>query len=181
VTNAGRILKEGGAAAVKFEGGERMVPLVRRLAGIGIPVMGHLGMTPQSVHAFGGFRVQAREADRARSVLEDAAALEEAGAFGIVLENIPGEVAQRVTASVRIPTIGIGAGPDCDGEVQVFHDVAGLYPEFLPRHAKRFAEGGKLIQEAIAAYADEVRRGVFPAEANTFHAPDLQDPDAWKS
>lgn len=181
VRNAGRLLKEGGAQAVKLEGGGRMVPLVRRLVCTGIPVMGHLGMTPQSVHEFGGFRVQARQPDQARQLLEQALALEEAGAFAVVLELVPAEVAKAVTAALEIPTIGIGAGPGCDGEVQVFHDLVGLFEWFLPRHTKRYAEVGQVIREALARYAEEVRAGSFPAEENTFHQRDLEDPETWKS
>jgi 3-methyl-2-oxobutanoate hydroxymethyltransferase len=180
VRTAGRMLKEGGAAAVKLEGGAPMLSTIERLTSVGIPVMGHLGMTPQSVHAFGGFRVQARKADQARELLHDAQALEAAGAFGIVLENIPSEVAREVTASLRIPTIGIGAGPHCDGQVQVLHDLVGLFEEFLPRHARRYAELGVAMREALAAYAAEVRGGVFPGEENTYRQEALEDVETWK-
>jgi 3-methyl-2-oxobutanoate hydroxymethyltransferase len=180
VRNAGRLIKEGGAACVKLEGGTPVVPLVERLVSIGIPVMAHLGMTPQSMHLFGGFKVQARQADRARRLLEDALALEAAGAFSLVLEGIPSEVAREVTAALRIPTVGIGAGPHCDGEVQVLHDLLGLFDLFLAKHTKRYAEIGKEIESALASYAEEVRSRRFPGEANTFHQRDLEDPDAWK-
>jgi 3-methyl-2-oxobutanoate hydroxymethyltransferase len=181
VRNAGRLLKEGGAAAVKLEGGAAVAPVVARLVAAGIPVMGHLGMTPQSVHELGGFRVQARHPEAARQLLQDARELEAAGAFGIVLELVPAEVAQAVTEALRIPTIGIGAGARCDGEVQVFHDLLGLFEWFVPRHTKRYAEIGKTIRDALAQYAEEVRSGAFPAEENTFHQPDLEDGDTWKS
>ena len=177
--NAGRLVQQGGAAAVKLEGGAAVAPTVARLTAVGIPVMGHLGLTPQSTHALGR-RIQARRPEQARQLLEDARALEQAGAFGIVLETVPSEVAREVTAELRIPTIGIGAGPHCDGEVQVLHDLLGLYDRFSPKHARKYAELGRLMTEAIAAYAADVRSGAFPAEENTFHEPGLEDP-SWKS
>jgi 3-methyl-2-oxobutanoate hydroxymethyltransferase len=177
--SAGRMLKEGGAAAVKLEGGAAVAPAVQRLVAAGIPVMGHLGMTPQSLHQFGGWRVRARKAEEARALLADARALEAAGAFGLVLEMVPAEVARTVTAELSIPTIGIGAGPHCDGQVQVLHDLLGLYWPLTPRHAKRYADLGRETREAIQLYAAEVREGVFPGEENTFHQPDLEDPAAW--
>lgn len=179
--NAGRMLKEGGAAAVKLEGGERTAPVVARLVQAGIPVLGHVGLTPQSVHELGGFRVQAREPASARQLLQDALALEAAGAFGVVLELVPAEVARVVTRRLRIPTIGIGAGPDCDGEVQVLHDLLGLFEWFVPRHTKRYAELGRAIREAVQRYAEEVRARAFPAEENTFHQPELEDAERWTS
>jgi 3-methyl-2-oxobutanoate hydroxymethyltransferase len=172
VRNAGRMLKEGGAHAVKIEGGRRVAGLVHRLVEAGIPVMGHLGMTPQSVRAFGGFRVQGKGKVAGRRLLEDARLLEEAGAFAIVLELIPSELAGAITGAVHIPTIGIGAGPGCDGEVQVFHDLLGLFEWFVPRHTKRYAQLGSIIQSAVARYVDEVRRGLFPTEENAFHDAD---------
>lgn len=181
VANAGRMLKEGGASGVKVEGGAAVAPLVRRLVSVGIPVLGHLGLTPQSVHVFGGFRVQAREPDRAREVLADAEALEAAGAFGLILEHIPAEVARAVTESLRIPTIGIGAGPHCDGEVQVLHDLIGLVEGAPFRHTKRYAEVGEAIREALARYAAEVRDRTFPGDKNTVHQPELDDPATWRS
>jgi 3-methyl-2-oxobutanoate hydroxymethyltransferase len=181
VRNAGRLLKEGGAAAVKLEGGQAVLPVVERLVSVGIPVMGHLGMTPQSVHELGGFRVQGRQPEQARRMLQEAQALERAGAFSIVLELVPSELAQAITEAVRIPTIGIGAGPHCDGEVQVFHDLLGLFEWFVPRHTKRYAEIGRTIREALASYAAEVRGGAFPAEENTFHERELGKPETWKS
>jgi 3-methyl-2-oxobutanoate hydroxymethyltransferase len=180
VRNAGRLLQEGGAAAVKVEGGGRVTALVERLAAAGIPVMGHLGMTPQAVHGFGGFRVQAKQPEQARALLRDSVALERAGAFALVLEAIPSEVAAAVTQELRIPTIGIGAGPRCDGEVQVFHDLLGLWEGFVPRHTKRYAELGQQVRDALARYAEEVRAGTFPAEEQTFHQRDLEDPETWK-
>ena len=175
VRNAGRFLKEAGARAVKLEGGHRMAPLVRRLTEIGIPVMGHLGMTPQSVHQFGGFRLQGRERAESEQILADALELEAAGAFALVLELVPAELAATITNSLRIPTIGIGAGPACDGEIQVFHDMLGLFEWLKPRHAKRYAEVGKLIQRAVAQYVAEVRAGDFPTDENCFHVPELAE------
>jgi 3-methyl-2-oxobutanoate hydroxymethyltransferase len=172
--SAGRLLKEAGVTAVKLEGGRRVAELVRRMTEFGIPVMGHLGMTPQSVHQFGGFRVQARSAEAARALISEAKVLEQAGAFSIVLEMVPDEVAAAITQAVRVPTIGIGAGPHCDGEVQVLHDLLGLYEPHLPRHAKRYAELGCMMRDAIGHYVEDVRTGRFPAEENTFHQTDLE-------
>jgi 3-methyl-2-oxobutanoate hydroxymethyltransferase len=180
IRNAGRLLKEAGAAAVKLEGGHRVAPLVRRLAEAGIPVMAHLGMTPQSVHEFGGFRLQARDAAAARRLRDEALELEAAGAFSVVLELVPAEVAREVTRVLRIPTIGIGAGPDCDGQVQVIHDLLGLFEDFQPRHALRYADLGAEARKALASYAADVRAGTFPGVDQTFHQPDLEDPDLWR-
>jgi 3-methyl-2-oxobutanoate hydroxymethyltransferase len=163
--NAGRLMAEGGAHAVKLEGGAHIAPTVLRMTEAGIPVMGHLGLTPQSVHQLGGYRVQAKEADAARTLVDDCRALQTAGAFAVVLECIPAELAELVSAELDIPTIGIGAGAGCDGQVQVFHDLLGLGGAFTPRHAKRYAEVGDAIESAIAAYAADVRGGTFPAEA----------------
>jgi 3-methyl-2-oxobutanoate hydroxymethyltransferase len=180
VFNAGRMLKEGGAQAVKLEGGAAMVPTVERIVSAGIPVMAHLGLTPQSIHRLGGWKVQARKADAARQLLDDALALESAGAFAVVLESIPAEVAQAVSAALTIPTIGIGAGPGCDGQVQVFHDLLGLFDWFVPKHTRRYADLGPQIRDALARYAEDVRSGAFPAEENTFHEAELQDAEKWK-
>jgi 3-methyl-2-oxobutanoate hydroxymethyltransferase len=160
--NAGRFMQEGGASAVKLEGGGRTVETVARITGAGIPVMGHLGMQPQSVHQVGGYRAQGREEEAARRIMSDAKALEDAGAFAVVLEVVPMGLAKEITAALRIPTIGIGAGIHCDGQVLVLHDMLGIYEHFAPRHARRYAEIGKTMQEAIAAYADDVRSGRFP-------------------
>ncbi|GAB4276744.1 MAG: 3-methyl-2-oxobutanoate hydroxymethyltransferase [Coriobacteriia bacterium] len=164
--NAGRFLAEAGAAAVKLEGGRRVESTVRRLVEAGIPVMGHVGLTPQSVHALGGYRIQAREAAAALALIEDCRALESAGAFSVVLECIPAELAELVTEALSIPTIGIGAGLGCDGEVQVFHDLVGLSPR-TPRHANKYAEVGQAIRDAVERYAADVRERAFPQEANT--------------
>jgi 3-methyl-2-oxobutanoate hydroxymethyltransferase len=169
--NAGRLLAEGGAHAVKIEGGhEEAVWLTRGLVDAGIPVMGHLGLTPQSINTLGGYRVQAREAAAAAKLLAEITALEQAGAFAVVLECVPAELATRASELVSIPTIGIGAGAGCDGDVQVYHDVLGI-GTFTPRHAKRYAEIGEQISAAVSAYADDVRSGAFPTEAQTTHVP----------
>jgi 3-methyl-2-oxobutanoate hydroxymethyltransferase len=172
--NAGRLVKEAGVAAVKLEGGRRVAELVRRMSEAGIPVMGHLGMTPQSVHQFGGFRVQGRTTEAARFLIEEAHALEQSGAFAIVLELVPDEVAAAITRTLRVPTIGIGAGPRCDGEVQVLHDLIGLTPSFVPRHTRRYAEVGSVIREAVQQYVEDVRAGRFPASEHTVHQEDLE-------
>ncbi len=166
--SAGRLMQEGGAGAVKLEGGMTIAPTIARLTAIGIPVMGHVGLTPQSVHQLGGYRVQGRSADAAERLIEDALAVEAAGAFAIVLETIPAPLAQQVTERLRIPTIGIGAGPGCDGQVQVFHDLLGLIENFTPRHAKHYAELGAAITEAVRTYSREVESGVFPDAAHSF-------------
>jgi len=162
VRNAGRLLKEGGAQSVKLEGGREVVPIVRRLVRAGIPVMGHLGMTPQAIHQLGGYRIQGRSREAALRLVRDALALEEAGVYALVLELVPAALARVITERVTVPTIGIGAGPWCDGQVQVIHDILGLYPDFLPKHAKLYARLGEVIREAVAAYAREVREGIFP-------------------
>lgn len=164
IRNAGRLVQEGGAAAVKIEGGRPMLEVVQRLCEIGIPVMGHLGLTPQSVHKLGGYRQQARAEDDARRLVEDARALELAGAFSIVLESIPAEVAAAVTAAVAIPTIGIGAGPYCDGQVLVSYDAFGLFDGPVPPFVKQYARLGELLVSAAAAYAADVREGRYPAQ-----------------
>jgi len=158
---AGRLLKEGAAQAVKLEGGRVVLPQVQALVGFGIPVVGHLGLTPQSINLFGSHAKRAKAEDAAKALLDEARALEDAGLAMLVLENIPHELAAQVTAALRIPTIGIGAGPQCDGQVQVFHDLMGLLPDFLPRHAQRYTECGRHIREAMARYAEDVRAGRF--------------------
>ena len=163
VRNAGRLLQEGGAAAVKIEGGQPIVQTMKRMTSYGIPVMGHLGLTPQSVHAFGGFRQQAKDKGSADRLLDDAKALEDAGAFSIVLESIPSDVACRVTSALSIPTIGIGAGPHCDGQVLVCNDAFGFYDERpAPSFVKQYARLSEVVSEAARAYIDEVRSGRFP-------------------
>ena len=162
-----RIMKEALPQAVKLEGGRRVAASVRALTEAGIPVMGHVGLTPQSVNATGGFKVQGKTEMAARMLLDDVAALEDAGAFAVVLELVPAELARLVTERSGIPTIGIGAGPYCDGEVQVVHDILGLFPDFTPRHTRRFAELGAAMREAAQAYAAEVRARTFPSEAQS--------------
>ena len=176
--NAGRFLKEGGAAAVKVEGGRRRAPLVRALLDAEIPVMGHIGLTPQSVHLMGGYRVQGKGPDAARALVEDAVALEEAGIFSLVLEGVPEAVGREITQAVGIPTIGIGAGRFCDGQVLVFHDLVGLGPGPLPKFARRYARIGEEIERAARAFAEDVRGGAFPSESEVYTAPAPVEPPA---
>jgi 3-methyl-2-oxobutanoate hydroxymethyltransferase len=164
-----RFVKEGGAEAVKVEGGERRMELIARLVEAEIPVMGHIGLTPQSFHAFGGFRVQGKTVDAAERLLRDARAVEAAGAFSIVLESMPREVAAQITRELRIPTIGIGAGPDCDGQILVLHDMIGLGGEHTPKFARRYANVSESISRAVGEYARDVRSGAFPADEESFH------------
>ncbi len=168
VLNAGRLLKEGGAEAVKLEGGSVMAETIRRLVQVGIPVMGHLGLTPQSINAFGGYALQASQEASAKKLLQEALQLEDAGVFAIVLEKIPAAVAHEVTQTLKVPTIGIGAGPHCDGQILVTHDMLGLFDKFKPKFVRRFAEAGKLIREASAAYCNEVKAGEFPNEQESY-------------
>lgn len=168
VRAAGRLVQEGGAEAVKLEGGAAVVESVSRIAAAGIPVMGHLGLTPQSVHAFGGFRVQARDNAAAERLVADALAIEQAGAYGIVLEGIPAPLARRVTAELEIPTIGIGAGVGCDGQVLVMQDLLGLDDQFRPRFVKRYAQLANDVRDAFGAYAEEVRTRQFPSDEHSF-------------
>ncbi|NJN67013.1 MAG: 3-methyl-2-oxobutanoate hydroxymethyltransferase [Chloroflexaceae bacterium] len=176
VASAGRFLQEGGAQAVKLEGGKPVLPVVRKLVDLGIPVMGHLGFTPQSVHRL-GIQVQGKDVDRAANLIDDALALDLAGVFAIVLELIPAELAREITRLVRVPTIGIGAGPWCDGQVQVFHDMLGLFTDFVPRHTRRYATLSETIMAAVQGYASEVRGGQFPtmAQSSTMDEPVLQE------
>jgi 3-methyl-2-oxobutanoate hydroxymethyltransferase len=168
--NAGRFLKEGGARAVKIEGGERMVSTVSFLVEAGVPVMGHLGLTPQSLYQLGGYRVQGRESDARARMLEDALLLEEAGAFSLVLECVPLGLAAEITSRLAIPTIGIGAGPKCDGQVLVIHDLLGLSDkESLPKFVKPYAQLGKEMRQALATYVKEVREGMFPDDEHSYH------------
>jgi 3-methyl-2-oxobutanoate hydroxymethyltransferase len=165
---AGRVLKESGADSVKLEGGERAAPLVARLVAAGIPVMGHVGLTPQSFHQFGGFRVQGKTDEQRAAILAGARAISDAGAYSLVLEGIPAALAVEVTAAVAAPTIGIGAGPGCDGQVLVMHDVLGLDPGWLPKFVRRYAEMGRDAEKAFAAYAADVRSGKFPSADESF-------------
>lgn len=168
VKNAARFIKEAGAHAVKLEGGREVANLTRHLVGMGIPVMGHLGLTPQMVHQFGGFKVQARTAIAAERVLDDALMLEEAGIFSLVLESIPWQVAQVITPELRIPTIGIGAGPSCDGQVLVTNDLLGLFADFTPKFVKRYAAVGETIAAAFAEFRREVKDAKFPGPEHVF-------------
>jgi len=169
--NAMRFVKEAGAEAVKIEGGERRLELISRLTEAEIPVMGHVGLTPQSVNALGGYRVQGKTPATADQLLRDARAVEAAGAFAIVLEAMPRELAAEITRSLRIPTIGIGAGPDCDGQVLVLHDLLGLTFQDAPKFARRYANVGETISRAVRQYCDDVQNGAFPTDAESYHAP----------
>jgi 3-methyl-2-oxobutanoate hydroxymethyltransferase len=168
VENAGRFLAEGGCAAVKVEGGSRILPAVEAILAADIPVMGHVGLTPQSFHKLGGFKVQGREPATARQIREDAKALADAGCFAIVLECVPAALAADITREIPVPTIGIGAGAGCDGQVLVFHDVMGLTRDLRPRFVRKYADLSALIEEAAKAFAKDVRDGSFPTEAESF-------------
>jgi 3-methyl-2-oxobutanoate hydroxymethyltransferase len=169
IRNAGRLLSEGGCQAVKLEGGRRCLEAVERLLAADIPVMGHLGLTPQAVHRMGGFRVQARQAEAALALLEDARLLTEAGVFALVLEGIPAEIAQLVTEAIAIPTVGIGAGPFCDGQVLVWHDLLGLSEGLSPKFVRRYADISPIIVAALTQYIHDVRAGAFPSGQESYH------------
>ncbi|MCD6363792.1 MAG: 3-methyl-2-oxobutanoate hydroxymethyltransferase [Synergistetes bacterium] len=168
VRNAGRIMKEGGVDAVKLEGGVRMADRVEAIVRAGIPVMGHIGLTPQSVSLLGGFKVQGKSIDSARNIIEDAIALEQAGVFSIILECVPSGLAEIITRKVSVPTIGIGAGPHCDGQVLVLHDMLGLFKRFKPRFVKTYIELYDIILKALEEYRDEVKSGGFPTSEHSF-------------
>ena len=168
VENAGRFLAEGGAAAVKVEGGRRILPAVEAILRADIPVMGHVGLTPQSYRKLGGFKVQGREADSAREIVEDAKALAQAGCFAVVLECVPESLAAEITREIPIPTLGIGAGAACDGQVLVFHDVVGLSPNLRPRFARRYADLSAAIEQAARAFTADVKTGAFPTKEESF-------------
>lgn len=172
VVNAGRLIKEGRAQAVKLEGGLEVCPQIKAIVKASIPVMAHLGLTPQSVNAFGGFKVQGKDEEAARSLIEQAKAVEAAGAFAVVLECIPAKLAELITKSISIPTIGIGAGNGCDGQVLVYQDMLGLYSDFTPKFVKRYAEIGPQMENAIEDYISEVKSGAFPAAEHTFALSD---------
>ncbi len=167
--NAVRFVKEAGAEAVKLEGGEKRLELIARLVEAEIPVMGHIGLTPQSVHTLGGFKVQGKTVEAAEQLLRDAQSVEAAGAFAIVLESVPRELAARITQQLRIPTIGIGAGPECDGQVLVFHDLVGLTQGTVPKFARRYANLAEVIARAAGEYCEDVRSGRFPSDEQSFH------------
>jgi len=166
--NASRLIQEGGAQSVKLEGGKPISGQVKRLVASGIPVMGHIGLTPQSILNVGGYKIQGKIKTEALSLLEDAKALEEMGAYAIVLELIPAPLAKLITEEVAIPTIGIGAGPFCDGQVQVFHDLMGLYPKFIPKHTRQYLNLGVKIEKALRTYLMEVKNGNFPSDHESF-------------
>jgi len=168
IRNAGRMMQEGGAGAVKLEGGEYMAETVRRIVECGIPVQGHIGLTPQSVHQLGGYKVQGRTTKAAAKLIRDAQALEEAGAFSIVLESVPAPLSRIITQKLSIPTIGIGAGVHCDGQVQVLHDMMGLFTDFVPKHAKRYANIAEIFKDAAARYIKEVQESSFPTNKESF-------------
>jgi 3-methyl-2-oxobutanoate hydroxymethyltransferase len=167
--NAGRLIKEGGASAVKIEGGVNIVATIKALVDIDIPVVGHVGLTPQSIHRMGGYKIQGRMQEQAEKLLEDARAVEDAGAFAIVLEGIPQSLASRITEGLDIPTIGIGAGSGCDGQVLVIHDILGLCEKYSPKFVKRYADARGLISEAVSEYIKDVKSGGFPLEEHSFN------------
>lgn len=166
--NAGRFIKESLTEAVKLEGGEQICPTVRRIVDSGIPVMGHLGLTPQSIHRFGTYRIRGAKESEAERILSDAKSLEDAGAFALVLEKIPADLARRVTESLRVPTIGIGAGASCDGQILVTHDMLGIFTKFQPRFVRRYAELENVMQSAFEQYRKDVKEGSFPSEEESY-------------
>lgn len=168
VKNAGRLVKEGHAGAVKLEGGKEFAPQIRAITAASIPVMGHLGLTPQSIHTLGGYRVQGKTEAAAQKLLEDALAVQEAGAFALTLECVPAKLAQLITQKLSIPTIGIGAGAGCDGQVLVYQDMLGMFNDYTPKFVKRFAEVGEVMQNAFAEYNRQVKEGSYPDEAHSF-------------
>ncbi len=168
VRNAGRLVKEGGAESVKLEGGERYIPVVEAIIQASIPVMGHLGLTPQSLHQFGGYKIQGKDKESAEKLCRDAKSLEKAGCYSIVLEGIPWQLAKRITESVSIPTIGIGAGPHCDGQVLVINDLLGIHENPLPRFVKKYEEFSTRMKEAVARYIDDVREARFPGPEHSY-------------
>jgi len=166
--NAGRFLQEGGAEAVKVEGGRHMAETIHKMTQIGIPVMGHLGLTPQSIHQFGGYGIRGKQPEEAQRLLEDAGILTEAGCFSIVLEKIPASLARQITEQIAIPTIGIGAGPDCDGQVLVTHDMLGLFEEFKPKFVRQYTQLAETMREAFTDYIRDVKKGQFPGPEESF-------------
>lgn len=170
VRNASLFIREG-AEGVKIEGGKKRIDMVKALLDAEIPVMGHIGLTPQSIHMFGGYRVQGKELDSAKALIEDAIALEEAGVFSIVLESVPTEISKIITKSLKIPTIGIGAGAFCDGQILVFHDLLGLTPGYLPKFVRKYADLQKIIDSSIKSYIEDIKSGKFPDEDESYHLP----------
>jgi 3-methyl-2-oxobutanoate hydroxymethyltransferase len=169
ILHAGRFMKEGGADAVKLEGGASVNEIVKAIVHAGIPVMGHIGLTPQTISMLGGFKVQGKDAQAAQRIIDDALLLEEAGAFAVLLEAIPGPIAKRITERLKIPTVGIGAGIHCDGQVLVVHDMLGLFDRFTPRFAKRYVNLSELMLKAFGTYKEEVLNGTFPTDQHSFH------------
>jgi len=174
VQNAGRFMSEGACDGVKLEGGITMADRVEAIVNAGIPVMGHLGLTPQSMSMLGGFKVQGKDALMAKRIIDDTKVLEEAGAFAVLLECVPAKVSKLITERAEIPIISIGAGPDCDGQLLIFHDMFGLYPAFTPKFAKQYADVGETIVQGLKRYAEEVREGLFPEPNHGFTIPDQQ-------
>ena len=172
LTAASRLMKDAGADSVKLEGGAEVAPIVEALVRAGVPVLGHVGLTPQTASALGGYKLQGKDEANARRILDGALALERAGCWGVVLELVPGPLARLITERIGIPTIGIGAGPHCDGQVLVFHDLVGLFSGFTPTFVKRYTEAGTAIRDAVARYAAEVRDGSFPGEGKSFGLSD---------
>jgi 3-methyl-2-oxobutanoate hydroxymethyltransferase len=172
LVNAGRLMKEGRGDAVKLEGGVEVCPQIKAIVDAGIPVCAHIGLTPQSINAFGGFKVQGKSEAAAKKLQEDAKAVEEAGAFAVVIEGVPAKIAALITEQLHIPTIGIGAGKDCDGQVLVYQDMLGMFSDFTPKFVKRYANIGEVMKEAFQNYIKEVQDGVFPAEENTYKVDD---------
>lgn len=170
--NAGRLIKEGGAGAVKLEGGAEFAETIKAIVRCQIPVCAHIGLTPQSINAFGGFKVQGKTAEAARRLLEDAKAVERAGAFAVVIEGVPAAIGKLITENINIPTIGIGAGADCDGQVLVYQDMLGMFPDLKPKFVKQFAAVGDVMTDAFKAYVKEVKDGSFPSEEHTFKIKD---------
>lgn len=180
ITNAGRFIQEGGAEAVKVEGGSRTAERVRAITGAGISVMGHVGLTPQSVHQFGGYKVQGKTYLTARQIKKDAKELERAGAFAIVLEGIPSELAGEITDDLQIPTIGIGAGPHCDGQILVLNDLLGLNTDFVPKFVKQYAQMAELAKSALSDYINEVQTGAFPDPNHSYNTKQVADQQSIK-
>ena len=172
VTNAGRLMKEGRANAVKLEGGKSVCPQIKAITQAGIPVVAHLGLTPQSINALGGYKVQGKSEDAAKKLLEDALAVQEAGAFALVLECVPTKLASLITKKLTIPTIGIGAGNECDGQVLVYQDMLGMFSDYVPKFVKQFAQVGEIMKKTFSDYKEEVASGAFPAEKNSYKIDD---------
>jgi 3-methyl-2-oxobutanoate hydroxymethyltransferase len=172
VVNAGRLMKEGRAGAVKLEGGTEVAPQIKAIVDAGIPVCGHVGLTPQSINAFGGFKVQGKSETAARKIIEDAKAVEEAGAFAVVIEGVPKKLGDLITEQLHIPTIGIGAGNGCDGQVIVYQDMLGMFSDFTPKFVKKYANIGEVMKEAFRSYIDEVASGAFPSKEHEYKIDD---------